>query len=82
MVRYPGSPVFADQLIGCRHTTRRVRRMWETQERVLGRRGRYIAVPDLDRGQDIQLAAELYSWPGPNRIQLCLGVRTDIATAT
>jgi hypothetical protein len=51
------------------------------QEVLIGRRRPDMWVHDLDHGQDIRLNAQVYTAPNPSqRIQLYLGVRTDIPT--
>jgi transcriptional regulator with XRE-family HTH domain len=78
MVRHPGSRLFAD-LLARLSTSRDFRRIWEMQEVLVGRRTPFMLVHDLDHGCDIRLLADVYPVPNPTqRIQLYLGVRTDI----
>lgn len=80
MVRHPGSQRFA-RLLARLSSSREFRRMWEKQEVVMGRHSPYMLLHDLDRGQDIQLLAQVYPTPNPNqRTQLFLGTRTDLAS--
>jgi len=80
MVRHPGSRLFGELLTRL-STSRDFRQMWAMQEVLMGRRRPYMWVHDLDHGQDIRLNAQVYTAPDPSqRIQLYLGVRTDIPT--
>ncbi len=75
MVRRPRSGLFLP-LLDRLSASPDFRRMWLSQQVLMGRPSPYMFVHDLDRNEDLRLLAEVYPWPDPTKaLQMYLGVR-------